>query len=43
MNGQEGKLYDDVFAGSLRFTEQGILEYVAREGRKLLRVRQLLP
>lgn len=48
IDGQEGKLYDDVIGGGFRDTANGsdspqhVFVYIAREGRKFFRVTQLL-
>jgi len=48
IDGQQGKLYDDVVAGAFRDTAEGsdssqhAFVYIAREGRKFLRVTQPL-
>jgi hypothetical protein len=38
LDGQEGKYYDEIFFGALRFNVSGEFVYFAREGRKYLRV-----
>lgn len=39
-DGMEGKLYDALFTGSLKFLDDQTLEFVARDGRRFLRVTQ---
>ncbi|MBZ5527031.1 MAG: hypothetical protein LAN71_03890 [Acidobacteriia bacterium] len=41
-DGLEGKLYDNLFIGSLKFLDDQTLEFVARDGRRFLRVTQTL-
>jgi hypothetical protein len=42
LDGLEGKSYEAVFSNSLRFTDEDTVVYVAREGRRYLRVTQSL-
>jgi hypothetical protein len=37
-NGDESKLYDDVFRGSLHFIDEQSLEFVAHSGQRFVRV-----
>ncbi|HUI81709.1 MAG TPA: hypothetical protein VLY24_27485 [Bryobacteraceae bacterium] len=43
LDGQDGKIYNDVWPDTVRWTAQGALTYIARNGQKLLRVTQSLP
>lgn len=39
----EGKVYNDVWPTTLRWTDDGTLTYLAREGRRLLKVTEIMP
>lgn len=41
-NGLEGNLYDDVFYGTLKFSDEQSVEFVARDGQRFLRVGETL-
>jgi hypothetical protein len=42
-DGKETKVYDDIWPDTLRWTDDGVMTYVARQGQKLLLVTQTLP
>ncbi len=43
VDGEESKAYNDVWPETMRWSSDGVLSYIARDGRKLLRVTQTLP
>jgi hypothetical protein len=43
VDGKEGKAYADIWPITLRWTGDGVLTYIARDGQRLLRVTQTVP
>ena len=43
VDGKETRTYDDIWPGTVRWTEAGVVTYVARQGQKLLQVRHTMP
>jgi len=42
-DGKEGKAYHDIWPVTMKWAQPGVVTYIARDGRKLLRVTQTLP